>query len=250
MSNPAPVRTDGTIRGLRRAAIIGAIASLSIAAIVGIVMLLTGDWGDTQSRIMGTTLIIGAFSILALADLAIAGRRTRWVGWIGAAIAAGTGMLGILMVWGALDDWRDAFTWFLTGIVLSIALAQSCMLLLLEQHRHRLLRIGLPLTLVFIAISTVLVLLPILSDGDIPGAAADEWYWRLFGVALILAVLGSVVLPVAGLVMRERPAAATAGLSVPVPPELAAQVIARAAEVGVAPQDFVLQAVRERLGAD
>lgn len=249
MSNAAAVPADGTIRGLRRAAIIGAIASLSIAAIVGIVMLLSGDFGDTQARIMGTTLIVGAFSILALADLTVAGRRTRWVGWIGAAIAAVTGAIGILMVWGTLEDWNDAFKWFAVGIVLSIALAQSCMLLLLEQRRHGLFRIGLPLTLLFIAVVSLMLLLPILTDGDIPGAGHEDWYWRVFGVSLILAVLGSVVLPVAGLIMRERPAAA-AGLSVPVPPELAAQVTARAAEAGVAPEDFVLQAVRERLGTD
>lgn len=248
MSNAAPGRTEGTIRGLRRAAIIGAIASLSIAAIVGIVMLLTGDWGETQARIMGTTLIVGAFSILALADLTVAGRRTRWVGWIGAVVAAATGALGILMVWGALDDWMDAFTWFAAGIVLSIALAQSCMLLLLEQRRHGLFRIGLPLTLLFIGIVSIMLLIPILSDWEIPGAGYDDGYWRVFGVSLILAVLGSVVLPVAGLIMRKAPTAA--GLSVPVPPELAAQVSARAAEAGVAPEDFVLQAVRERLGTD
>src|SRR5690554_708999 len=101
--------TAAPIRGLRRAAIIAAIASLTIAALVGIVTILSGEWGETQSRIMGTTLIVGAFSIVALADLTVAGRRVRWVGWIGVLVAVVAAVTAILMVWNVLDEWNDAF---------------------------------------------------------------------------------------------------------------------------------------------
>ncbi|MEO6504413.1 MAG: hypothetical protein ABIW36_06775 [Terrimesophilobacter sp.] len=60
---------------VRRVAVICIIVSLSVTALVGIATLLGGDFGDVQGRIMMTTLVIGAFSVLALADLAVAGRR-------------------------------------------------------------------------------------------------------------------------------------------------------------------------------
>lgn len=240
--------TAAPIRGLRRAAIIAAIASLTIAALVGIVTILSGEWGETQSRIMGTTLIVGAFSIVALADLTVAGRRVRWVGWVGVLVSAVAAVTAILMVWNVLDAWNEAFKLLLSSVVVSIAIAAACLLLLFEGRRHPLFRWGLPLTLALIAASAVMLLLPILTDGDIPGDNGDP-YWRGFAVVLILAVLGLVVIPVAGLILRGRePGARPAELLVRVPADLREAVAARAAEQGVSPEEFVVEAVRGRLG--
>ena len=71
------------LRAIRRVAVICIIVSLSITALIGIATLLGGDFGDVQGKIMMTTLVIGTFSVLALADLAVAGRRFEWSGYVG-----------------------------------------------------------------------------------------------------------------------------------------------------------------------
>lgn len=44
----------------------------------------------------------------------------------------------------------------------------------------------------------------VLTDGEIPGGD-DGWYWRLLGVAAIVDALGTIALPVLGLVLRPAP---------------------------------------------
>ena len=66
-----------------------------------------------------------------------------------------------------------------------------------------------------------------------------------------ITVLGIVVLPVAGLILRGRSGsqpAEPAELVVQVPAELRGAVIDRATADGISPQEFVIAAVRERLG--
>ena len=67
-------------------------------------------------------------------------------------------------------------------------------------------RIALAVTLVAIAMVAVLLILPIATDGDIPGDAGEA-YWRWFGVAAIIDALGTIVTPILALFLRDtRPA--------------------------------------------
>jgi Mn2+/Fe2+ NRAMP family transporter len=58
-------------------------------------------------------------------------------------------------------------------------------------------------TLVAIAIVALMIILPIVTDGDIPGESGDT-YWRWFGAVAIVDALGTIVLPVIGRVLRPR----------------------------------------------
>ena len=224
------VHTPSVIRGVRRGAIVVVIVSLAIAAALGIMALLAAEFGETQSKVLLTTLVVAAFSITALCHLAIAGRTVRWVGYVGILASTAALVPAIVLIWADLadveGDWTKAL---LTLTVLAVSLAQANLLLLLAGRRQPAVRAGLGLTLLFIVTIAVLLWLPILTDGDIPGDNED--YWRAFGVIAILDVLGTIVLPILGLVLRtRRPASA---LVLHLPSELAERLDAEAKSSGM-----------------
>ena len=214
-STPAATARDrvDTLRGARRAAVIGVIASMSLTAVVGIVALLSGDFGDTQIQIILTTLLITGFSVTALCHLAIAGRPVRVVGFVGLAVSAAALVLGLALIWLVWGDGSSAvfqlLRWFTVSGILALSLAQANLLLLLAGRRHPVLRVALGATLAAIGLLALLLALPIVTDGAIPGPDNADAYARSVGVVAILDALGTVVLPVVALFLRDRPLDAT-----------------------------------------
>ncbi|BBG02491.1 MULTISPECIES: hypothetical protein [Pseudonocardia] len=198
----------GTVRGLRRAMIVAVVGSLLVASLLGIVALLGGDFGDLQIRIVLTTLVVAAFGTTALCHLAVVTRAVRVVGLAGIAASIGAAVCALLLIW---RDWMSdtgpeegLFKSLTVFTVLAISLAHANLLLLLAERRAPVIRAGLAATLLAIAIVAVMILLPVLTDGAIPGTD-DGWYWRWLGVAGIVDALGTVALPVLALVLRSRP---------------------------------------------
>lgn len=203
-------RRDARVGAARKGAIYGIIVSFSLAAIVGIIALLSGDFGETQGRIVLTTLLLGATSITALCHLAIADRAMRIVGFVGLAASTVTLVAGLVLIWRdwdspGFDEWLKVFA---TAGIIAVSFAHANLLLLLAGRRRAVIRIGLMATLAMIAIVAIMIILPILSEGDIPGVGNEEWYWRLFGVVGILDVLGTVVVPVLAIFVKDAPAIA------------------------------------------
>lgn len=217
------------VRGTRRAAIVALVVSLSSTAIIGIAVLLTGSFGELQGRVLGTTLIIAGFSILALCHLAVVGRPVRVVGFAGLAVSALALVLGLVVIWMPWHSWPDGLLggflrWFGVAGILAGGLAHANLLLLLASRRQPVIRAAMAITLVAIAIVALMSILPIVSDGSIPGSAWDT-YWRWFGVVAIIDVLGTVALPIVALLSRDRPNAE------PGPRERAAAIDARIASL-------------------
>lgn len=205
-------RRDARVGAARKGAIYGIIVSFSLAAVVGIIALLSGDFGETQGKIILTTLLMGATSITALCHLAIADRAMRLVGFVGLAASTVALVTGLVLIWrdwndSAFEDWLKVF---LTAGVLAVSFAHSNLLLLLAGRRRAVIRIGLMVTLVMIAAVAIMIILPVVSEGEIPGFENEEWYWRLFGVVGILDVLGTVVVPVLAIFVRDAPGVAVA----------------------------------------
>jgi hypothetical protein len=261
----AAQRRDARVGAARKGAIYGIIISFSLAAIVGIIALFSGDFGETQGRIILTTLLLGATSITALCHLAIADRAMRLVGFVGLAASALALVTGLVMIW---RDWNDSSfdTWlkvFIVASILAVSFAHANLLLLLAGRRRRLIRIGLMVTLAMIAAVAIMITLPVVSEGDIPGYENEAWYWRLFGVVGILDVLGTVVVPVLAIFVKDAPAIAVADsmgqdaalsaagstgrLTLELPAELVRAVEQRAAADGVDATAAALDALRRGL---
>jgi len=224
------------LKGVRRTTVIVIIVTVAISAVLGIVMLLTGGWGDVQGRILGTTFAIAVFAVTALCHLVQVDRPLRVVGFAGIAASVLALIPILIIIWA--DVWSfdgDAYLWLMKAFalfgILAGSLAQANLLLLLAQRRKPVVRVVLVIALVFIAILAVMILLPILSDGRIPGWDDGEWYWRLFGVVAIIDALCTIVLPVLGLVLKDS-AAGTVALVVHAPAAIVAEIDARAAAEG------------------
>jgi len=241
------------LKGVRRAAVIVVIAAAAVSAVLGIVLLLTGGWGELQGRILGTTATITAFSAVALCHLAQADRPLRALGYAGIAASVGALIPILWLIWAnwGSEGWDLVGTltkWFFALLVVALSLAQANLLLLLAARRHPAIRTILVVVLAAIAIVAVMILIPILSDGRIP-ASDGEWYWRLFGVAAIVDGAATIVLPVLGLVLKEAPTGLVA-LTLHVPAELVGRLDARAAAEGTTRRAAAEAALGRALAAE
>ena len=239
--------TPPAVRGLRRAAIVVVIVSLLLAGVLGIVALLSGEFGETQSRILLTTLAVAAFGLTALCHLAIASHRFRVVGYIGIAASVAALVPALVLIWSWFNVSETTSEWFralgfLT--ILAVTLAQANLLLRYASSTRAIVRIGLAITLVAAVIVAIMLWLPILTDGDIPGA--DTGYWRFFGVIAIVDVIGTIAVPIIGLVVRGRPDDG-ARLILDVPAELLVRLDAAAAASGKGREATAVDALRRGL---
>jgi len=195
-----------SLTGIRRIAIIFIIVSLSLAALVGIVTLLTSSFGELQAKVLLTTLLLAAFSITALCHLAVVGRTLRAVGFAGIAVSLAAFVTGALLIWRSWESWNDgwetALRVFAVLAILAASIAHANLLLLLAERRNPVVRTGLLITVGLIALLALLLSLTIATNGDIPGENGEA-YWRFVGVVGILDVLGTIVLPVLGRFLRD-----------------------------------------------
>ncbi|MDO9589590.1 MAG: hypothetical protein Q7J04_00420, partial [Microcella sp.] len=187
------------------------------------------------------------------------------VGFVGLAASAVALVTGLVLIWrdwndSAFEDWLKVFV---TAGVLAVSFAHVNLLLLLAGRRRLVIRIGLMVTLVMITAVAIMIILPVVSEGEIPGFENEEWYWRLFGVVGILDVLGTVVVPVLAIFVRDAPAisvvdrlgadadsaanAAPEHLALDLPTDLARTLEHRAAADGVDAATAALAALRRGL---
>ncbi|KQX06741.1 hypothetical protein ASC59_02590 [Leifsonia sp. Root1293] len=212
MSPTAPesgADSSAVVSRWRRIAVIIIVVSFSITALVGIVSLLVGNLGDLQWRILGTTSIVGTFSVLALCHLAVVAGAYRWIAAAGLAVSGVALLIGLGMIW-APDDWmfRSTLGWQSLGItaVLAVSTAHANLLLILGRRRRPVVRIGLWVTIGLIALLATLLVLEIATEWGI----SSDGFTRLIGTVAILDVLGTVVVPVLAIFLHDDAVSAVA----------------------------------------
>ena len=200
------------IKGARRIAVWTVVVSLAITALIGIYTIVSGEFGETQSKVMLTTLSVAGFSVLALCHLAIVERDVRAVGWIGIGTSGIALACAAVLIWW---NWTDVSyspsdlymnitkTFAITALV-AVSLAHANLMLLLQTAPLRWIRSSLSVALILIAIVPALVIPIILTDGQFPPQSFQDVYWRFFGVIVILDALATIALPVATLIVRGQ----------------------------------------------
>jgi hypothetical protein len=84
----------------KRGLLVAAIVSLAATAALAILILLFGDFGSTEGRILGTTAAISFFSLLALpGGILLEHRRARPLAAASVALAAGAFVLVLAWIW-------------------------------------------------------------------------------------------------------------------------------------------------------
>lgn len=236
------------IRGLRRAAIIAIVISLAVAALIGIVAVLTGGFGDEQFKVTLSTLLLATFSITSLCHLAVVAGPLRVVGWIGIAASFIAVVSGSWLIWRPWDGWDDwtglMLNTMFVSLILAVSLAHANLLLLLGERRNPAIRIGLYATLVFVAVLAALIAVPIVTNEGIPGENGDL-YWRAVTVVAILDVLGTIVVPVLSRFVRDdgAPAARPETLRIELDADAAARLDRIAASRGLSRNAVVAEAI-------
>jgi len=233
---------------LRRVTLFLTIGSFSIAALLGVVALLSGSgFGEAQARVLITTVCVGVASVLTLCYLATAEGRFWSVGALGGLTVVPTLVLALLLTWtGIVDGVGGAEAWqaFGVGSVVSVTLAQASLLLALVSRAApyvRRLLVGTLLAAAWVA-AHVSVLIMAVDAGD------DSL--RLLGVIAILDVLGTVAVSALARFGGPRRAPET---RLELPADLVPLVLARAGATGRPPEAVVREALLvglERHGSD
>ncbi len=175
---------------IKRIFLVSLIGSLSVSALIGIMIFLVGDFDELQVRVLLTTLMFGLYSLTGLcsATLYEKGRyQTYAAAAIGTSVAAF--VLGLISIWGS-DPGEGLLKLTLASLVAAVGMAHAALLLRIAP-KNPAVRWSLTLTNACIAIVAAMLILLIL-DTEI--GEADS-YFRLLGVFAILDVLGTVVTP-------------------------------------------------------
>jgi hypothetical protein len=174
-------------RALRRTFLWLFIAFLGLSALVAIVAVLGGNFGDLQARICASSATISAASVCALACAAFREReRGRTLGSVGIALAGSAAVAILLMIWSDGGKWP----WRVT-IILAVWAAATAHAELLWLPRLRANHRWTQRALVgAIGVLSLLLTVAVLTDAD------NEVMIRLMVVVAILVALLTLVVPI------------------------------------------------------
>jgi hypothetical protein len=117
----------------KRALLVAALASLSATAAIAIGVLLLGNFGETEWRVLGTTFGISLYSLLSLPGTILLERRQAApLGWATIALAATSFVFALVALWIA-EDSENA--WRLTGTSTAFAVASTQIAALTTRRR-------------------------------------------------------------------------------------------------------------------
>ena len=89
----------------KRLFLVALVTSLTATALLAIAILLLGDFDDTTWRILGTTALIGLFSLLSLPAGALLDRgEARFLAYATIGAAAGGLVLTLVLLWGEVES--------------------------------------------------------------------------------------------------------------------------------------------------
>lgn len=171
------------------------LASVTIAGFTGIICLLSGEFGETQGKILATVILTSGLSIGMLIYLTVLESRYQILGIAGSIASAISFLLGALLIW---TDWNIfsgnseallknyAFT-----TIIAIAIAHTCLIARLLAHKVSMVRLGTGMTIGCIGVLTLVL------GNLIYGEFSDyDSLYRVIGVLGILILLGTIIIPV------------------------------------------------------
>jgi hypothetical protein len=183
--------------GLIRALLIALIVSLSLTAIMAIVVLVLGaSIGIVEARILLTTLVLALFSLTGLsASARFARGRFLAVGVAGLAVSGLGVVLSLIVIWSDPGS-EPLYRAMAIAIILAAGLAYASLLLFITPQTVAV-SVVLNATLAVLAVVAGMLIGLALSDFDL-----GEGFFRTLGAIAILTVLGTLVTPLLNRVLR------------------------------------------------
>jgi hypothetical protein len=175
-------------RELKRLSLMAFIGFLILTALIAIVSVLTGKFGELQWKILATTLTISAASICSMCCAAFMEKRKQVpLGLAGITLSVATAVLLIAGMW---PEFNIDEYWKTTAScgVLALAFAHAFLLALPDlDPRHKWVQILSP---IFIGILTVQII------AAFWGEIENEWYYRFLALVAIVVGLQTLVIPI------------------------------------------------------
>ncbi len=175
---------------LRRAFLYLLIASVAVSAVFAIAVIIFGDFGDFEVRVMMTTLTITAASILGLAcGAAIEAGKARLLPAIGIAAAVLSALALFFIIWNVLDDSQTFIKSTMTAVVIAAVCAHLSLLSLARLDA----RFNWTWTAAFVIdwiIAAILLYLMWFEHGD------NQLVFRTLAVLAILTAALTIITPV------------------------------------------------------
>jgi hypothetical protein len=181
--------TSGRQGALARALVAAAVGTLCLAALVAIGIFLFGEFGETEARLLGTAVTVTGYSLTGLAATTALGRRPTWLAPLGLGASVVGFVLMVALIWTTPDDGLLPRA-TMSALVLAVAIAHAA-LLLPRRADFPLPGAVLRATLAASAVLAAMLIVLILTAVE-PG----EFYFRLLGVAAVLVVLGTLLVPI------------------------------------------------------
>ena len=164
------------------------IGFLVLTALIAIISVLSGEFGELQVKILATTFTISAASICSMSCAAfIEKRKLIGLGLSGILLSVAAAVLVIAGIWPEIDSeeyWKTA----ITLIVLAIAFAHVFLLVLPElDHAQKWVQAVSSCSIGVLAIQIIVA---------VWGEINNEDYYRLLAVVAILVGLETLVVPI------------------------------------------------------
>ena len=173
-----------------RVALLAILASLVVNALIGIAIVLKGDFGDTEGRLLGTTIGLALFTVLAIPSTVQLGRSTYYaLSGFGIGTSVIAFFLAVDAIWsdGAFED--DVLTKLMVTFGIAAFASNHAALLLLATATRLAVRVTLVVTIILLVVIAATLIASLWTE-DLPKGLA-----RLLTVFAILDVLGSLAVP-------------------------------------------------------
>jgi hypothetical protein len=173
---------------LRQLSLRGFVGFLILTALIAVVTVLIGNFGELQFKILASSFSVSIVSICAMSGAVfMESRGPRWLGVLGILVA----LIGLLLVniglWfepGSWTYWKFVFVF----VVVSLGLAHGFLLQL--PNLNLAYRWVQPLSAISIAVLVLLISAALIFD------LSGDWLWRSMTVVAIVVVLCSALIPI------------------------------------------------------
>lgn len=170
--------------------------SLIMSAVIAIAVILIGEFGDIEAKILATTGCLTFFSILTLPSLFHLERgRYTHIAWLGIATSVLAFTLIELSIWEIGRGTENVFKFMMSLLSVGVAINYS-FLITFATSTNTMILLWQSGTIFSIILSASIILFAIWSD--------LEPLWQPFAVFCILSTVGSILLPILARITRTR----------------------------------------------
>ena len=184
------------------------VGSIIAAALVGVASALTGSFGDTSWRLLGTIGLFVFFALCSWYDADVSGKRSAAFGFTSIGVSILLLVIGVQKLWLGTSGEGDLLRWLWVAAVGRVALLHVHLLLTNKRRfttpTMQRVTIG---TIALVAVLATMLSVPfVVVQPDYP-----EGYWRVVVAVAILDLLGTVLIPLVFVLFHSATATTTAG---------------------------------------